>query len=73
MQGRNQGGGGRRGCDPLRLSGPSGRRSARAKTLVEAIEVTHGSHEICAETDKKHARAVGIPLTIWARQKTGPL
>ena len=33
----------------------------------------HRSHEICAETDKKHARAVGPLWSSGSARKTGPL
>ena len=46
---------------------PADRRPARAQKSAR-----HRSHEICAEattTKKKHVRAVGAPLTIWAQSR----
>ena len=68
-QGRSQGGGGGEGeCLPgvfgdPRVDGP------RVQDSGGGNRNPHISHEICAETDKKHVRAVGAPLTIWSREK----
>ena len=69
-QGRSQGGGGaERVRHPHGVSGPAGRRPARAKTPAEAtVTITEVTKSVRKPT-KKHLRAVGAPLAIWARQK----
>ena len=66
-QGRSQEG--RRGCAPLGFSDPAGRRPARAKNSSQTItEVTKSARK----PTQRHVRAVGAPLTIWARHKKAP-
>ena len=67
-QGRSQGGGeGVR--PPWGFRAPAGRRPARAKTPAEATETLTEITKSVRKPTKKHVRAVGAPLTIWARQK----
>ena len=64
--------GGRKGCAPPPPWGfrdPAGRRSARAKTPAEATETLTEVRKSVRKPTKKHVRAVGTPLIIWARQK----
>ena len=44
-------------------------RPARAKTPAEATETLTEVGKSVRKPTKKHVRAVGAPLTIWARQK----
>ena len=59
LQGRSQGG--RRGC-----ASPWG---DRAKTPAEATETLKEVTKYVRKPTKKHVGAVGVPLTIWVRQK----
>ena len=61
---------GRKGCAPLGVSGPAGRMPARAKTPAEATENLTEVTKCVRKPTKKHVRAVGGLLTIWARQKS---
>ena len=59
-------------CAPLVVFGPP--RPARAKTPAEATETLTEDTNFVRRPTKKHVRAVGTSLTIWARQKkAGPL
>ena len=60
--GRSQGG---RGATPWGFRAPRAEGNSGGSNRNP-----HRSHEICVETDNKHVRAVGGPLTIWARQKS---
>ena len=62
-QGRSQGRG-RRGCAPS----PWGFWGPEGQSYGGSNQNPHRSHEICAEADKKHFRAVGAPLTTWSRE-----
>ena len=61
------GGGEREDVRPLVVFGPP--RPARVKTPAEATETLTEDTNFVRRPTKKHVRAVGTPLTIWARQK----
>ena len=58
-QGRSRGGGGTESVRPsLGFSGPRGSKAREGENSGGSNRNPHRSHEICAEIDKKHVRAV---------------